>query len=270
MDETTPAVLMDVRDYIATLTLNRPERRNALSLEVLEALLAALAQADADPAVRAVVITGAGKAFCAGGDLSTMTEGDVISGHYRRQRYADLFRALVHFGKPTLAAINGAAIGGGVGLVCAADLALAADDVLLGTPETWMGLFPMMVSALLMRGVPRKIAVEMMYLGQRVSAARAAEIGLINAVVPRAEFAQQVAQWAAKLTQLSPTAVRLGKQAVLLQEALPLDQALTVQNTLFTLNANSPEAQEGIRAFFEKRPPAWLPGTGHGTDDVIE
>jgi enoyl-CoA hydratase/carnithine racemase len=251
---TESPLLYSLADPIATLTLHRPEARNALNADLLRALLEGLLRADADDAARAIVLTGAGPTFCAGGDFASMQrEAGSLEAHYARQQYADLFRAIARLRKPILAAVNGHAVGGGVGLVCACDLAIAVESAQFGTPETSVGLFPMMVTALLMRNVGRKAALEMMLLGERIGARRAEEIGLINRAVPEAEFESTVRAWAERLARLSPVSTRLGREAIRAQDGMGLDDALTYLNAMLTLNLSTEDAQAGIRTFLEKR-----------------
>ena len=172
MGDEAEVVKWSVSEGVATLTLNRPARRNALSGELMDAMAARLSAAKTDPKVRAVVITGAGdRAFCAGGDLAGGMAGG--GGGFPEQiaqkgRYADLLREMRSFGKPTVARLAGDAMGGGVGLLLACDLAVAADGVRVGLPEIRVGLWPMMVTALLVRHVGRKVALEMMMLGEKM------------------------------------------------------------------------------------------------------
>lgn len=255
----TPAVRYESADHVATLTLNRAETRNALRPDVMSALTTALTRADSDPDVRVIVLTGAGPVFCAGGDLAGM-QGDVqaLGAYEQGRQYVDLFSQLWHLRTPLLAAVNGHAIGGGLGLVALADLAVAVDTARFGTPDNTIGLSPMMLAPLLLRSLPRKVALELLYLGSRLDAARACEVGLINAAVPSTEFESTIIRYAERLTRVSTTAVRLGREAVQLQDSLTMDQALNYLNAMFSLNVAGEDAQEGIAAFFEKRPPRWL------------
>lgn len=256
----TKDVLLYTQEHaVATLTLNRPAARNALNLELLDALLAGLRQADKDDDIRAIVLTGAGSAFCAGGDLASMQQNvNKLQRYQTGEKYAELFQTIVGLCKPIMAAVNGHAIGGGVGLVCVCDLAVAVDTAKFGTPETSVGLFPMMVTSMLMRNVGRKAATEMMFLGHRFSARRAVEIGLINWSAPPGDYEKRVENWASRLAMLSPSGIRLGREAMRVQDNMGLDKALTYLNTMLTLNLSTDDAQEGIRAFFEKRPPKWV------------
>jgi len=252
------AVLYTVTDHIATLTLNRPETRNALSAEVLGGLLDQLRQANADPEVRVIVLTGSGSAFCAGGDLSTLTaDVNPVEAHEQRGRYAELFRLFARLRVPVLAAVNGHAIGGGLGIVLGCDLAIAKEGATFGTPEITLGLFPHMVLASLFRNVPRKIGLEMVLLGERFDAQRALEAGIVNRVVPAAEFESTVRDWAQRLAQHSPTAIRLGREAFYRQANMTFDDALAYLHQMLTLNLLTEDAKEGIAAFLEKRKPKW-------------
>lgn len=252
-------VLYHVQNGIATVTLNRPQARNALNDQLLADLDAALQQADDDPAVRVVVLTGAGDgAFCAGGDLSMLGGGGpVLEGHRARGAYARVLRRMTRLGKPLLAAVNGHALGGGLGLVLACDLAIAAERATFGTPEIGVGLFPMMVMALLFRNVGRKRGMELILTGERVSAAEAERMGIINRAVRDDEFEAAVAEMARKLARHSPVALRLGREAFHTMADMDFDAALEYLQGMLTLNLLTEDAQEGIRAFLEKREPVW-------------
>ncbi|MCA9539604.1 MAG: enoyl-CoA hydratase/isomerase family protein [Myxococcales bacterium] len=261
MADSEAIVKCTVADGVATLLLDRPERRNALSSALIAELRARLAEVQADPAARAIVITGAGtKAFCAGGDLSGGMAGG--PGGFGAQitdkgRYAELLLDFEHATKPIVARLNGDALGGGVGLMLACDLVVAADDVRIGLPEIKVGLWPMMVTALLVRHVGRKMAAEMMMLGEKYSAADARAMGLINRVVPRAALDDTVAKVAGALAAQSSAVLALGRTAFHQTADLALEPALwtlrdrLIHNTLFE------DAAEGVMAFMQKRPPKW-------------
>jgi enoyl-CoA hydratase/carnithine racemase len=195
------------------LTLNNPARKNAIGTAMINELLHALADAHDDPEVRAVVITGAGDAFCAGGDFSQMTAGGEGAALEFKGDYADLLLAMVRAKKPIVARVNGAAMGGGLGLVAASHFAIAARGAKLGTPEINVGLFPMMIMAVLARVVPRRRLVEMMLLGERLDADQAAAAGLVTRVVNAAELDAAVAELTGALAAKSPAALRLGLEA---------------------------------------------------------
>ncbi|MCU0693783.1 MAG: enoyl-CoA hydratase/isomerase family protein, partial [Polyangiaceae bacterium] len=192
---TTPreyqTLLVQVEGQRALITLNRPERRNAIGPQMVNELLCALDDAWQAPQVRTIVLTGAGKAFCAGGDFSQVSGSADGPSLPTRGDYSDLLARLVRAPKPVVARVNGHAMGGGLGLVAASTFAIASAEAKLGTPEVDVGLFPMMIMAVLARLMPRRRLLEMMLLGQRISATEAAALGLINrAVEPSALDAQ--------------------------------------------------------------------------------
>jgi enoyl-CoA hydratase/carnithine racemase len=254
----TKTLLYAVEGGTATVTLNRPERRNALTEAMLVELRAALETARADDAVRVVVLTGAGdRAFCAGADLAPPGGGGFLEGHQRRGIYAEVLRGLTALGKPTVARLNGHALAGGLGLVLACDLAVAAEDVELGTPEVHRGLMPYMVMAFLARHVGPKRALEIVLLGERLSAAQARDLGLVNRVVPRAELDTAVADLCARLQGKSAAVLRLGKEAFYRIADMSLDDALDFLRSQLTVNVLCEDAMEGVAAFLEKREPRW-------------
>lgn len=243
----------------AVLTIDREKARNALSPQVLSELGEGLDRAEADPAVRVVILTGAGgKIFSAGGDLGGMvSEGGFLGGHEGRRRYGQLLLRLQSLGKPTVARVNGHALAGGFGLLLACDVAVAADHAELGTPEIDVGLFPMMVMALLQRHVGRKRALELVMTGDRLGASQALSWGLLNRVVPAAELDSAVAALADKLAGKSQAVLALGRRAFLTAEDLPLPQAVEFLAGQLSLNVCAEDAAEGVTAFMEKRKPRW-------------
>ncbi|MDP2343307.1 MAG: enoyl-CoA hydratase-related protein [Deltaproteobacteria bacterium] len=247
---------------IRTLTMNRPDRKNALSPELVDALTSSLAAADRDPAVRVVVLTGAGEgerqAFCAGGDLGGGLTGDgFFEQHMARGSFADLLLTMRRMKKPTVAAVNGLALGGGFGLVLSCDLAVAADDARLGTPEVKRGLFPMMIAALIDEVLPKKAAMELMLLGGEVRGDRCVELGIVNRVIGRAHVVAAARDLAERVAAMSPAVLALGKRAVTLQRDMPFEQKLSFLRDQLTLNLQLEDAAEGITAFLEKRDPVW-------------
>jgi len=242
---------------VLLLTINRPQQRNALSAAVVQQLQRWISEADADPAVRALVITGAGdRVFSAGGDLSSIGEG-AVAAHDGRRAYGSLLLSLQACRKPSIARVNGHALAGGLGLVLACDLAVAADDVELGTPEIDVGLFPMMLMALLQRHLGRKRALELVLTGERLSAFKALELGLLNRAVPRAELEGATFALAQTLCGKSQATLALGRRAFYTAEDLPLAQALEYLAAQLSLNVTLEDAAEGVTAFLEKRKPQW-------------
>ncbi|MFO0723221.1 MAG: enoyl-CoA hydratase-related protein [Myxococcota bacterium] len=241
------------------ITLNRPDKRNALSPEVLSELDQAFQRADKDSEACVVVLTGAGdKAFCAGADLGGFAEASGLLEKYEAQGlFPRLFRTMEDLSKPTLAAVNGTCVAGGFGLMMACDLAIAKESAKLGTPEIARGLFPYMISHFILRNVPRRRAMEIMLLGELFSAKDAETWGVLNRVVSDADFNTTVEAWTEKIASYSPAVLRLGRKALIRQAGMPLGGALEYLQGLLTVNTMTEDAMEGIAAFFEKRPPVW-------------
>jgi enoyl-CoA hydratase len=250
-------VIYEVQGPAARLTINREAARNALSPAVISGLSEGLDKAEADPAVRVVVVTGAGvKAFCAGGDLGGMADG-FLAGHEGRRAYGALLLKLQGCSKPTITRLNGHALAGGMGLVLASDFSIASTEAQLGLPEIDRGLFPMMLLALLQRHVGRKQALQLLLLGERIAAAEAVQLGLINQAVAPAGLDAAVEALAAKVAGKSQAILKLGKRAFLAAEDLPLAQAIELLAANLSINVLAEDAAEGVTAFLEKRKPNW-------------
>src|SRR5919197_1910527 len=249
----------EVEDGIATITLDSPENRNALSNELLGELLDAFGSARDDDAVRCAVLTSSHeKVFSAGANLDQFSaDVPLIHNHFATERFPALFKLIGQLGKPTLCAANGHVLAGSLGIALACDLILAKDTATFGTPEINVGLFPFMIMALIFRNVPRKKANEMMLLGERLSAEEAREAGIVNKVVSADEFDGAVADWAGKLASKSPVLTKLGKDAVYRQMDMPFDEALDFLRSQLSIAFTTEDVQEGVRAFFEKREPEW-------------
>jgi len=237
------------------IVLHRPERRNAIGPAMVNELLYAFEDAFEDDSCRTIVLTGAGKAFCAGGDFSQMSAGDLALPS--RGDYADLLLAMVRAPKPIIARVNGHAMGGGLGLVAASTLAVAVADAKLGTPEVDVGLFPMMIMAVLARIVPRRRLLEMMLLGQRLSAREACDLGIVNRVAAISDLDAEVQGLCDGLASKSPMTLRLGLQAYAEQADLALEQALPLLRDRLAGCLATEDAAEGLAAFLEKRPAQW-------------
>jgi enoyl-CoA hydratase/carnithine racemase len=252
-------LLVDVTDGVATVTLNRPEARNALNRTVIRELGEVLAVLDADPGARAIVLRGAGdRAFCAGADLKGMFgEAPILEA---REQYAGLARILDGIPRmrtPVVAQVHGYALAGGCGLAVACDVVVAADDAIFGLPEIRIGLLPLMVLAPILRaGAPKRV-LQMALTGAEVGARDALAIGLVSQVVPRADLGPTVEALARALAGLSPSTLAIAKEAF--YTALELDhaQALAYLRDLITIVARSEDAKEGVAAFLAKRPPRW-------------
>jgi enoyl-CoA hydratase len=252
-------LLREDRDGIAVLTLNRPDRRNALSSALVEALIEGLAAVGADPSVRVAVLTGSGAVFCAGGDLADgmMANDGLLAGHRSRGRFAELLSAIRDNRVPVIAAVNGDALGGGCGLAAACDLVVADAEARLGTPEIKLGLFPWIILAVLQRDVPRKHLLESVLTGEKWTAERARELGLVNRVAPAGEALAAAMELAARIAAASPAVVALGKAAFHRIADQPLDDALAYMHTHLTLNLLTEDAMEGVAAFMARRDPTW-------------
>jgi enoyl-CoA hydratase/carnithine racemase len=254
-------VLYDVDGAVARVTINRPERRNAMSYGVMQGVRDAMARAKADDAVRVVVLTGAGdKAFCAGADLGSGGIGDTanaVAAHDGRGLLADLFRDMWALGKPVIARVRGFALAGGFGLACACDFIVASDDAQFGTPEINIGLWPYMITVPLLRSMPPKKALELMTTGRRVDAAEAERIGFVTRVVPVDELDAAVDEFATSLAVKSPVIMRWGRDAFYRVLEMNADDALAYLQSMLTVTAQTEDAAEGVAAFAEKRDPQW-------------
>jgi enoyl-CoA hydratase/carnithine racemase len=253
------ALRYDVRDHVAHVTIDREERRNALSWALIGELRTALATAKADDDVRVVVLTGSGTtAFCAGADLEGMAGGAGFAElHEARGQLAELFRDLYALGKPTIARVRGYALAGGFGLALACDLVVAADDAVFGTPEISLGLWPHMITVPMLRAMAPKRALELMLTGRRVDAAEADRIGFVTRVVPVDELDHAVDELAAELAGRSPLTLRQGRDSFYAVWDQEVDASLRLLHPLLTVTAGTEDAAEGIAAFTEKRAPRW-------------
>ena len=246
-------------DGIATVTLDQPDTRNALSAEMIGELLDALESARDDDEVRCVVLGSSHeKVFSSGANLAGF-EADVplVQKHFGSDGLARIFRLLIEMPKPTLCAAGGHVIAGALGLALACDLVIAREGATFGTPEIGVGAFPFMIMALIYRNVPRKKTNELLLVGERIDAHEAREAGIVNKVASAEEFDAAVADWAAKLASRSPTIMRLGKEAMARQMDMALVEALDYLRGQLSLALSTEDVQEGVRAFFEKREPKW-------------
>ncbi|MSP25840.1 MAG: enoyl-CoA hydratase [Myxococcales bacterium] len=252
--------MLDVRgpndNGALTVTLNNPARRNALGPAMVNELLYALEDSLLDDGVRSVVLTGAGSAFCAGGDFAALSHDDADALPPKGD-YALLLRAMLSAHKPIIARVNGHAMGGGLGLVAAAHFAIAASSAKLGTPEIDVGLFPMMIMAVLRRHVPSRRLTELMLLGQKLEAAEAMALGIVGRVVPLEELDAAVAELTTAIAKKSPITVKLGLEAMSASEDLGLDEALPMLRDRLAGCLATEDAHEGLTAFLEKRAPVW-------------
>ena len=256
----TDKVLYDAADTgIATLTLNDPDTRNALSPELLGGLIDAFESARDDDAVRCVVLCSSHeKTFSSGANLGGFAGDDsLVHKHFGSERFVTLFKLIGELGKPTVCAVRGHVLAGALGIALACDLIVASERATFGTPEINVGTFPFMIMALIYRNVPRKKANELLLLGERWSAQEALAASIVNKVVPDGELDAAVAEWAGKLAGKSPAIMRLGKEAMRRQLDMPLDDALDYLRAQLSLALSTEDIVEGVTAFFEKRDPQW-------------
>ncbi len=224
---------------------------------MLRDLTAAFRWCDQEPDVRVVVLTGAGdRAFCAGADLagfdSDMTD---LDRHRGRELFVELFAVMANLGKPIVGRINGHALAGGFGLACSCDLLVSTDTATFGTPEINVGIWPMMIQAILSRSLPRKVLLEMEMLGDRWTATQLEAHGVINRVVPHDQLDSAVKDIVDKLAKKSPVAMRLGRESFYRQQDMEFRAALAYLQSQLTLITLTEDSKEGIKAFFEKREP---------------
>ncbi|HYH62948.1 MAG TPA: enoyl-CoA hydratase-related protein [Solirubrobacterales bacterium] len=252
-------IKLEVEDGVATITLDDPETRNALSDQLLSELLDALRTVKDDDDARVVVLASSHeKVFSAGGNLGGFA-ADVPTAHKYMATglFPQVFIELGELGKPSIVAASGHVLAGSLGIALACDLIVAKDTAGFGTPEINVGLFPFMIMALIYRNVSRKKTTEMLLLGDRLTAEEAREAGIVNKVVPAEEFDAAVAEWAQKLASKSPLVMKLGKDAMWRQLDMPLIEALDYLRAQLTIELSTEDAIEGVTAFFEKREPEW-------------
>jgi len=244
---------------VATVALDQPETRNALSDELLDELTSALEAARDDAGVRCVVLTSTHEqVFSSGGNLAAFAaQAPLVHKHSATERFPRLFRLLGELGKPTICAANGHVLAGALAIALACDLVIAREGVRFGTPEIDVGVFPFMVMALGYRNIPRKKCSELLLLGEQISAQEAERIGIVNRVVPSEEFDGAVRGWAEKLASKSPVLMKLGKDAIFHQQDMALADALEYLRSQLTVALSTEDIREGVGAFFEKREPKW-------------
>jgi enoyl-CoA hydratase len=253
-------ILYDVReDGVATITLNQPEKRNALSNQMLGELIEAFGSARDDDRVRCVVLTSShDRVFSSGASLDQFAADlPVVHKHFGTERLPRLFKTIMQLGKPTICAANGHVLAGALGVALACDLIVAKDGASFGTPEINVGVFPFMIMALIYRNVPRKKTNELLLLGERISAEQAREAGIVNRVVAAEDFEAAVDEWATQLASKSPVLMKLGKDAMYRQLDMPFEDALEFLRSQLSVAFTTDDIQEGVRAFFEKRDPQW-------------
>ena len=253
-------ILYEVGDTgVATITLDQPDTRNALSAELLSELADAFRSAREDERARCLVLTSSHETvFSSGANLAGFgADVPLVHKHFGSERFVELFRLIVEMPKPTLCAANGHVLAGSLGIALACDLVIAKETAGFGTPEINVGAFPFMIMALIYRNVPRKKTNELLLLGDRISAPEAQAAGMVNRVVPADQFDAAVDEWAERLASRSPVVMRLGKEAMFRQQDMPLLDALDYLRGQLSITLSTEDVQEGVKAFFEKRQPEW-------------
>ncbi len=263
-DTNSDALVLTARDgAVLTITLNRPRARNSLSRGLMGALQAALAQASADRSVKVVILAANGPVFSAGHDLKEMTGARSDPGgmaSFYRETFAqcsDLMQAIIALPQPVIAQVQGMATAAGCQLVATCDLAVVSRTARFATPGVNIGLFCSTPMVALARNVPRKAAMEMLLTGEAIDAGEALRIGLVNKVVPPYALGAETRLMAAKIAAKSRVVVGIGKKAFYDQVEQPLAQAYAMMSEVMTMNMLEADAEEGIGAFVEKRPPRW-------------
>jgi enoyl-CoA hydratase/carnithine racemase len=254
------AVLVERKGAVQWITINRPDKRNALNEEVVRAINDAIAAANDDRECRVIVLTGAGEqAFCAGADLQKDAKGGAFAVDFSRPQHyiVQLFKRIQDSPLPLIARVNGHVMAGGFGILCACDMAVAADDIRIGTPEPKVGVTPMMILPFMLRVLPPRRLQEMCMTAEQFSAKEALEWGVVNYVVPRAELDAKVDWLLGRILDKSPSAVRLGKQAFNAMRDMSLRDSLDYAQAMVPVMSSTQDAKEGMAAFQEKRPPKW-------------
>ncbi len=254
-DRDYQSLLVEQDGHIVTLTFNNPEKKNPLSQDLVNELLYALDDAEAADDVRVIVLTGAGNSFSAGADLKGMSaERGKLE---KKGEFDDLLLRFDTLQKPVVARIPGYVMGGAMGIVACCHFAIACESAILGTPEIKRGLFPMMIMAVLQRVIHPRDLLALMLLGEKISARKAKEIGLLSEVVPDDALDARVAELAGQLAKQSPNAMRMGLNAYNEQRRMPLEDALPYLREQLYAVLGSEDAKEGLAAFFQKREPQW-------------
>jgi methylglutaconyl-CoA hydratase len=254
----TNSVILDKRGQAFWITINRPEKRNALNAEVIAGIANGYRAAHEDSDVRVIVLTGAGdKAFCAGADLQHSGAAFAMDFSKPNADYADLLRLSQNATKPAIARVGGVCMAGGMGLLCMTDMAVAAEHVIFGLPEVKVGVFPMQVLSLLQSIAPPRLVSEWALTGEPFDAKAAMAAGLLNHVVPSAELDAKIDWLIGRIVDKSPTAIRRGKYAMRAIASMSFDESIAYTESQIAILAMTEDAKEGLKAFAEKRKPVW-------------
>jgi methylglutaconyl-CoA hydratase len=249
-------ILYEMRDGVARITLNRPEKRNALDGEMVAELKAAFSASSSDDACRVVLLTGAGKDFCSGADLANLektAQNSVLDNMADARSTADLFLMMRNYSRPVIAAVQGRALAGGCGIATACDIILAAQSAQFGYPEVNIGFVPAMVMAILRRSVSEKAAFELMVTGETISATRAHELGLVHRVFADEKFSPEVETYVAKLAMKSPSAVMLSKRLLYNMDSMSFEAALQAGVEINAIARQTEDCRKGVERFLKKQ-----------------
>jgi enoyl-CoA hydratase len=242
---------------IVRITLNQPEKRNPISPRSLGELMHALQRVSENDDARVVVLTGAGKAFSAGGDLSQLSGASQPDSEIEPASLVTSLERMHDLGKPIIAMVNGHALAGGMGLMVACDLVVASDKATFGTTEINVGLWPMMITAEITRNIGRKKTLELMLTGRRIDASEALTLGLINQHVPAEELEEATMKLAAEIASKSPATVALGLRSFYATQDMSFGESLSTLEAGLAQVLATEDAREGLMAFLQKRPPVW-------------
>jgi methylglutaconyl-CoA hydratase len=254
----TDSVILEKREQAYWITINRPEKRNALNAEVIAGIAKGYRAAHEDSDVRVIVLTGSGdKAFCAGADLQNSGAAFAMDFSKPNADYADLLRLSQNATKPAIARVGGVCMAGGMGLLCMTDMAVAGEHVIFGLPEVKVGVFPMQVLSLLQSIVPPRLVSEWALTGEPFDAKQALAAGLLNYVVPSVELDAKVGWLIGRIIDKSPTAIRRGKYAMRAIASMSFDERIAYTESQIAILAMTEDAKEGLKAFSEKRKPVW-------------
>jgi enoyl-CoA hydratase/carnithine racemase len=253
------ALLVEDIGAVRKITFNRPNRRNPLSYTVAADLHDLLLKTAGDSSITAVVITGSGSAFCAGGDQDDFRKGFSQSSAEVLANYPpmDIFKLAKSYRKPLIAAVNGAAFGGGMGITCVSHLAVASEKAIFGIPEIKLGIFPLTILPLVRPVLGERLTMELALTGRHMSASEALSVGLVCKVVPDEELEAEAMKLAAQVGSFSPLAVRLGLEAMQTSSDMSFNESMEYLNTMRTIFFGSEDLNEGANAFMEKRAPVW-------------
>lgn len=254
-------ILVSIEDYVATITLNRPHKHNALTGAMMEDFVSILNEMNDRSDVRVLLVTGEGeKSFCSGADLGGMSENNeqhILNYKAHVTKYKNCLLAIRQLKKPIIAAVNGYALAGGLGLAAACDITFANESAQFGAPEINVGLWGMMISAPLLQTIGSKKTYELFYTGKKVNALEAKEMGLVNTICQDHELLAEAMQFASQLAKRNPTALTLGREAMQMIQGMDYEKSLNYLRDQVVILGETEDSKEGMKAFLEKREPVW-------------